>query len=343
MELIYRNTIMMKRIKETMKNVKVLSLLLAILCLCTLSGCGLEKGMNSAAGSGTAKGFGEQESAGTEEQAAGSTAKQDTAGAAGDEPELETEDIADEKKTTTMSDLLGSSGKNEAADDEGQLSDTVLWFNATYAPLTYSNSGNWKLVGGLEPTETNQELVQYLMRRDWDIEDKNSALETIESLKKKGHRARCRECMEELAEMGMLDYSEEEFLQELAESGIEENLFRYVIAYYLYQDGLDADYIAAWDLCRVNQLYADFYICGYMTYEQAMDASLENSKILQQMYPSWEAMVDAYMLGYQFWQSDPCLTEDSPTLKRYGYYEILREMDNGPYTLDWNMELDKSW
>lgn len=209
--------------------------------------------------------------------------------------------------------------------------------------MTYSNSGDWRLIGGVEPAGMDSSLVQYALNRDWNIEDKESALETVESLKLEGHRAKCRECMEELEEMGMLEYGEEEFVQKLQESGIEENLFRYVIAYYLYQNGQDENYIAAWDLCRVNQLYADFYICEYMTYEEAMNASLENSKNLQQMYSFWEEMIDSYMMGYQFWQSDPAVTEDSPTLKRYGYYETLHAMDDGPYTLDWDMELKKSW
>lgn len=309
MELIYQNTIMKRKTEQTRKAGKVISLLITVFLLCTLSGCGLEEGINRAAG----------------------------------KKEAEAADAANEEKTTTMSDLIGSLGGNETDEEEEQLPDTILWFNATYAPLTYSNSGDWKLVGGVEPTGMESSLQQYLLNRDWNIEDKDSALETVESLKRKGHRAKCRECMEELEKRGMLDCGEEEFAQKLMESGIEENLFRYVIAYYLYQDGLDENAMAAWDLCRVNQLYADFYICGYMTYEEAMDASLENSKILQQMYPSWEAMVDSYMLGYQFWQSDPCTTEDSPTLKRYSYYEILHEMDDGPYTLDWNMELEKSW
>ena len=252
-------------------------------------------------------------------------------------------DAAGEDKTITMSDLIGSPDGEETGEGEKQLPDTVLWFNATYAPLTYSNSGDWRQVGGVEPTGMDSSLVRYALNRDWNIEDKESALETVESLKLEGHRAKCRECMEELEEMGMLEYGEEEFVQKLQESGIEENLFRYVIAYYLYQSGQNENYIAAWDLCRVNQLYADFYICEYMTYEEAMNASLENSKNLQQMYSSWEEMMDSYMMGYQFWQSDPAVTEDSPTLKRYGYYETLHAMDDGPYTLDWDMELKKSW
>ncbi|MDE5597842.1 MAG: DUF1266 domain-containing protein [Lachnospiraceae bacterium] len=224
-----------------------------------------------------------------------------------------------------------------------RLPETILWFNATYAPLTYSNHCDWELVGGMRVSDYNQDLVKRGLSRDWGIEDKASALETVESLIKDGHRAKCRECLEELDEMGLLDVDEETLAQGLVDSGIQNNLFRYVIAYYMHQDGLDADYIAAWDLSRVNQLYADFYICGYMTYEEAMDASLKNSLKLQEMYDSWDDMVSAYMLGYQFWQSDPCLTDDSPTMRRYQCVQTLDLMDDGPYTLDWDMQLEKCW
>lgn len=74
-----------------------------------------------------------------------------------------------------------------------------------------------------------------------------------------------------------------------------------------------------------------------------MDASYENSVRLQQMYSSWDDMAVAYLIWYQFWQSDPMLTEDSPTAKRYQCYLDLLEMEDGPYTLDWDMELQKSW
>lgn len=265
----------------------------------------------------------------------------------------ETDLIIDELAKCYQVDLeaLKASGGWQAANEErikeqeaeNKLPETVLWFNATYAPLTYSNSGDWEVVGGMDATDYNKEFNQAILSRDWSIEDRESALETVERLKKDGHREKCRKCMEELEEMGILDADEETFMNELAASDIEENLFRYVIAYSLHRSGKDADYIAAWDLCRANQLYADFYICGYMTYEEAMDASLENSLVLQKLYPSWEKMVDAYMLGYQFWQSDPALTEYSPTMKRYKCYEALLEMEDGPYTLDWKMELQKSW
>ena len=135
---------------------------------------------------------------------------------------------------------------------------------------------------------------------------------------------------------------EKEFQKKFLQTKLSSD-YRYVIAYNMYHEGLDADYMAAWDLCRVNQLYADFYILGYMTYEEAMDASLENSLVLQKLYSSWEEMVDGYMLGFQFWSRDSASKEDSPTKERYRYYEMLKGSDDSPYELDWNMELTKSW
>lgn len=261
-----------------------------------------------------------------------------------DDMESKEEETKDESDApVTMADLVGGNKSKQEQEEAPELPDTVLWFNATYAPLTYSNGWNWRLVGGLEPTEDNIELSKNLLRSSWSVKDRETALETVDSLIRKGHRGKCRECMEELEEWGVLDLDEEEFVQELLDRAPEGSPGRYVIAYEMYRGGIDPEYLAAWDLCRVNQLYADYYLCGYMDYEEAMDASLENSLRLQELYDSWDEMVSAYMLGYQFWQGDLAITEDSPTLERYQYYEMLAGMQNGPYTLDWNMKLEKSW
>lgn len=243
-------------------------------------------------------------------------------------------------KAVTMAELLGESG---ILCGETALPETVLWFNATYAALTYSNGWDWHLISGLEPTQDNIDLTKMLLRSSWSVEDRESALETADSLITKGHRGKCRECMEQLEEWGLLDLSEEDFVKEFLDMEIEDHPGRYVVAYMMHQEGIKPEYIAAWDLCRVNQLYADYYTCGFMSYEEAMDASLENSLRLQEMYGSWEEMMDAYIWGYQFWQGDLAVTENSPTRERYHYYEMLRDMPDGPYSLDWNMDLKKSW
>lgn len=251
------------------------------------------------------------------------------------------EESAEEKKPVTMAGLVGESRKEQGAVED--LPQTILWFNATYAPLTYSNGCNWRLVGGWEPTEENSEITKTLLQSSWNVKDRETGLETVKNLIQKGHRGKCREYTDQMAEWGLLDLGEEEFIQQIIEKDVGNELGRYAVAYYMYKSRIEPEYMVAWDLCRVNQLYADYYLCGYMTYEEAMDASLTNSLKLQELYDSWEEMMDGYMTGYMFWQGDLMLTDDSPTKERYHYYEILKDMENGPYTLDWNMKLEKSW
>lgn len=242
----------------------------------------------------------------------------------------------------TLAKLAGG-GTSGVAQSEETLPDTVLWFNATYAPLTYSNGWDWRLVGGMKPTEENIEIDKYVLQQSWGIHNRETAIEKVEQLKKEGHRATCRACMKELEEAGFMDLDEREFRSKLLKSEFADEPYRYLIAYQMHRAGLDADYMAAWDLCRVNQLYAAFYLCGYMTYEEAMDASLENSLILQKMYDSWDEMMDGYLLGYQFWQKDPDTSKDSPTKERRRMYEMMLQSEENPYQLDWNTELEKSW
>lgn len=241
----------------------------------------------------------------------------------------------------TLAALLKESGLINTG--ETPLPETILWFNATYAPLTYSNGWDWRLISGLEPSEDNITTTDMLLRTSWSVWDEKSALETVDSLKTKGHREKCKVCMEQLEDWGLLEVDSKDFVEKLSEKETDEDAGRYAIAYMMYQNDLDWEYITAWDLCRVNQLYAAYYLCGYMSYEEAMDASLENSLILQEMYGSWDEMMDAYMVGYQFWQGDLAISDESPAFKRYRYYEMLQEMPDGPYSLDWNMQLKKNW
>lgn len=252
-----------------------------------------------------------------------------------------TGDDRDSKGQDTMADLLAQSGLNNRR--APSLPETIQWFNASYAALTYSNGWDWQLVGGLEPTEDNAALADMMLRSSWSVRDAESARETVDSLIAEGHREKCREYMEQLEEWGLLDAGQEKLLDKLSQLGAEENPGRYVIAYQMHQNKISPEYIAAWDLCRANQLYADYYLCGYMSYEEAMDASLENSLVLQGMYSSWEEMMDAYLVGYQFWNGDLAVTADSPSLRRYHYYEMLRDLPDGPYSLDWNLDLKKDW
>ena len=113
-------------------------------------------------------------------------------------------EVQQQEEILTIAKLMGS----ETGQKNETLPDTIYWFNATYAALTYSNGWNWRLIGGIKLTEENIEIDKSLLASDWKIYDRESALEKAEWLKEEGHRKGYRDCMEELKELGLLELEE---------------------------------------------------------------------------------------------------------------------------------------
>ena len=55
------------------------------------------------------------------------------------------------------------------------VTDTVKWFNTTYALLTTANQADVNLIGGYEKNAINQKLVQELLDEWWDVTDRATA------------------------------------------------------------------------------------------------------------------------------------------------------------------------
>ena len=79
--------------------------------------------------------------------------------------------------------------------------------------------------------------------------------------------------------------------------------------------------IDAWDYCRALQVLGYYYVAGYYTEEETLDASLEVAKTLQGMYGSWDECMESYLAGYQYWQEDDGQDPDSATAARRKIYE----------------------
>ncbi len=97
-----------------------------------------------------------------------------------------------------------------------------------------------------------------------------------------------------------------------------------------------AEAIDAWDYCRALNLMGFFYLAGYYTETEALDGSLEIAKTLQGKFDSWDALVESYLRGYEYW------AEESSDERRE-IYEDLKKRDDNPYSVDYNTELVKSW
>lgn len=235
--------------------------------------------------------------------------------------------------------MLAGCGKKEEP-----LPDTVKWFNTAYAALTAANEGNLNAIGGVSKNAVGKLLIINSLKEYWDVTDRESAEDTLDWLLTEGHRTQYLDDLLPLKEAGFLDMNEQErdaFLDETgAYSDEEKQMLLSLLEPY---DKFGEQAIAAWDYCRALQLLGYYYVADLYTKEEALDQSLEIAKTLQQSYSSWEEMMESYLWGYQYWQEDDPNDSNSPTAARRAVYETLKSGDQNPYTLDWNLELEKSW
>lgn len=219
-----------------------------------------------------------------------------------------------------------------------EVSDTVLWINGTYAVLTALNGWDYTVFGGMPANAASMELQQSMLSEWWGVTDRASADETIEWLLSEGHRMEFAEMMDMLAEDGLGDMQEAEradYLLDNYTNMTDEIAQQYAQFFAAYdENGIDA--MSAWDYSRAMSVLSNCYIAGYYTEKEALDMSLEIAGTIQTFYDSWDAFMDSYMMGYEYW------AEESSDDRR-AVYEGLKAAPNSPYRLDWNLTLEKSW
>ncbi len=218
-----------------------------------------------------------------------------------------------------------------------KLTDTVRWFNASYAVLTEINGWDYNRFAGLPANDESKEVNQKLLEQWWEVTDRPSAEEMLDWLLSEGHRSDFIDDMKYLEECGLSEVAAEGRLAYvLANFELsQETAKRYVDTYAIYEQyGENA--ITGWDYCRAMNLLGFCYLAGYYTEQESLDQSLETARTIQQMFGSWDELIESYMRGYEYW------TEESADDRRQ-IYEELKSRDDNPYAVDFKTTLEKTW
>ncbi|MDE7013520.1 MAG: DUF1266 domain-containing protein [Kineothrix sp.] len=218
-----------------------------------------------------------------------------------------------------------------------ETTDTILWINGTYAVLTAVNSQDYTVFGTMPANDETMASQQAMLSEWWDITDRASADETLDWLMNEGHRADFVEEMEMLKEVGLADLSAEERAGFLSDNYdfTEEEAQQYAQLYNSYEEN-GMNVMSGWDYSRMASVLSSCYIAGYYTETEALDKALEAAKVIQQNFDSWDSFIESYMVGYEYWAGES-------SEERRGIYEDLKAAPDSPYSLDWNMTLEKSW
>lgn len=215
--------------------------------------------------------------------------------------------------------------------------DTIQWFNNTYAVLTVLNDRDYTQYSGGPADTKNKIIAKMLLENTWGVTDQESADETLLWLLEEGHRVSFWEEMEFLAAAGLSSIPEEQRAQIIYESfDLDEEQAQCYAKWFALYEQYDVNAAAGWDYSRAMWLLSYYYVAGFYTEEEALDQSLALAKDIQNTFDSWDSFMDTYFAGYEYW------SEDSSDERR-GIYESLKSSSDNPFSLDWNTTLEKSW
>ena len=135
------------------------------------------------------------------------------------------QDESRDENTTQTAQPKESATKYTA--ESGPLTDTLSWFNGTYAVITTLNGGDLNLVAGFKPGEMIREPMQAMLERDWGVTDRASMDETIDWLLTEGHNADAWSVL-----IGFQEMSREDLIEFMEEDGYGEREQIYNLASY---------------------------------------------------------------------------------------------------------------
>lgn len=249
------------------------------------------------------------------------------------------DDIEEAKKILTI----------EVMDETYGERGTEDFINAMTAALDSVNGANlrtsFKALADMGADESDLEpfasQAKLSLSTSWGIGNADELVEMADWLMEEGHN---QDALQLLDSYGGLDETDRDaFDEKLKQQNLDDGTYISLLAAYdawsAYGDGA----IAAWDLSRVGTIMSFGYACGYCTYEDAMDKMLEAAQKSQELYDSWEDFNQSYLYGYSYWSEESLSDPESSAAERAELLDKMESQTNGPFDMDWNIELKKEW
>lgn len=234
----------------------------------------------------------------------------------------------------------------DEASGQGSTSD---FLNGMTAVLDSVNGANlretFKMLSDMEADQDQLETLASQARQglsgSWGIENAADLMEMADWLMNEGHNQEALSFLEEYGAANAADHNA--FEASLKEQSLDEETCIYLLAAYDAWSAYGEGAIAAWDLSRVGTIMGFGYAAGYCTYEEAMDKILEAAEKAQQLYGSWKDFNMSYLYGYSYWAEESLEDSESSAAERAELLNAMESQTNGPFSIDWNMELQKEW
>ena len=180
-------------------------------------------------------------------------------------------------------------------------------------------------VGGNPATSWAKRHMRKLLKSGWDVKSTDDLKGVIFWLFNKGHNRECMDILERYKQNPQ--FFENKKLSKTKQKNM-------ITIMDTITNKFENQGILAWDLCRACNVAGWGFLARYITYEEAIQISVDACKILQNSYTSWDDMMESYFLGLWYW------SKDSGTVKnRTAWYERSKKNKESIYNIPWDTVL----
>ncbi|MCM1102816.1 MAG: DUF1266 domain-containing protein [Clostridium sp.] len=175
----------------------------------------------------------------------------------------------------------------------------------------------------------------------WGVESTDDLMEMADWLMNEGHNQNALAFLHEFN--GTSETDRDAFDARLQEENLDMGSYVSLLAAYDAWSAYGEGAIAAWDLSRVGTIMSFGYAAGYCTYEEAMDKILEAAQKAQTFFGSWHDFNRSYLYGYSYWAEESLEDAESSAAARAELIDSMESQSNGPFSIEWDMDLQREW
>ncbi len=187
-------------------------------------------------------------------------------------------------------------------------SDTIKWINACTTIFALESHFDYNLFGHIEKSFLIRFGRRVMLKKSWNVKNRKDTINTLN---------------------GLLDSRAIDELNNADNNDV------------VYKNRMKA--LCAWDLQRVMLVGGFAYLAGYLTFEEALDFSLDACKKIQNIFSDWEDYNNNYLVGHMLWSGVNVTSVDQVQSDRKLVYEDIMKDEITPWDIPWNTNLTREW
>jgi hypothetical protein len=182
-----------------------------------------------------------------------------------------------------------------------ELTKQQLWAISLTGIISEANRSNRNTLNAGEMNEQNKKTWLGVLKKDWNINNREELLQTLETMENNGYAAALKYIQQIVREI--INTNNDFSIINFNRYKLTQRQYNYLKFIVLNWNIFNNRTILAWDLGRNISLCRWAYDVGFLSEEESWEKIMYYAKKLQLFYNSWEEYGYDYYMGRIFWAS----------------------------------------